>query len=461
MKVNYFSFKKHKEKYLITNELGYYHFLSTEDFNFFVHDQYENMSAGLISELKKKFFLYEEEDVFIERAIYPYRDNKSYLFSPTVLHIFVLTNACNMCCVYCQAQDSGSLKKGMMDQETAKKSVELALQSPSNYLSFEFQGGEPLLNFDMIRFIVEYTEEHCNDKKIDFSVVTNTLLLSDEMIAFFRVHKVSVSTSLDGDLRIHNYNRPQIVGGGTFEIVSGNIKKLHNSGVPVGAIQTTTKASLSSPKAIVDTYINLRLKSLFIRPLTPLGYAKEHWDTIGYTAEEFIYFYNEILDIILDYNMRGIHIVEGHAAIFLRKILSQYSDNYMELRSPCGASIGQMAYYYDGNIYTCDEGRMIAEMGIPEFRLGDVEAENYDELMESQVCKITCQASILESIPNCCDCVYHPYCGVCPVVNYALENNIYSREANNYKCKIYKGMLDAIFDRLDNTKIMEIFKSWI
>ena len=133
----------------------------------------------------------------------------------------------------------------------------------------------------------------------------------------------------------------------------------------------------------------------------------------------------------------------------------------MELRSPCGASIGQMAYYYDGNIYTCDEGRMIAEMGIPEFRLGDVEAENYDELMESQVCKITCQASILESIPNCCDCVYHPYCGVCPVVNYALENNIYSREANNYKCKIYKGMLDAIFDRLDNTKIMEIFKSWI
>ena len=43
---------------------------------------------------------------------------------------------------------------------------------------------------------------------------------------------------------------------------------------------------------------------------------------------------------------------EGHARIFLKKILMGYSENYMELRSPCGAGIGQMAYYYDGNIYT-------------------------------------------------------------------------------------------------------------
>ena len=120
-----------------------------------------------------------------------------------------------------------------------------------------------------------------------------------------------------------------------------------------------------------------------------------------------------------------------------------------------------MAYYYDGKIYTCDEGRMLAEMGLPDFCLGNTEM-TYDELMESNVCKITCQSSVLESLPECCDCVYHPYCGVCPVVNYAMEKNIYSREANGYKCSIYKGILDILFDYLENnSQALEIFRTWV
>lgn len=134
----------------------------------------------------------------------------------------------------------------------------------------------------------------------------------------------------------------------------------------------------------------------------------------------------------------------------------------MELRSPCGAAVGQMAYYYDGNIYTCDEGRMLAEMGKSEFKLGNVDYSNYDDLVDNDVCKITCQASVLEGLPGCSECVYMPYCGVCPVVNYAMEENIYSREINNYKCNIYKGMLDTIFELIDeNPSAMEVFEGWM
>ena len=201
---------------------------------------------------------------------------------------------------------------------------------------------------------------------------------------------------------------------------------------------------------------------MFIRPLTPLGYAKEHWGEIGYNPEEFIVFYREVLDEIIRLNISGNNIQEGHALIFLKKILCQAADNYMELRSPCGASVGQVAYYYDGNIYTCDEGRMLSEMGMTDFKLGSVFDSNYDELMDNDVCKLTCQASVLESIPGCAECVYMPYCGVCPVVNYASENNIYSREINNYKCKIYKGMLDIIFDLLDSNQDARIvFERWM
>ena len=63
------------------------------------------MDPMVVEDLKDRFFLYNsEESVFVEKAMEAYRGNKQYIFNGTCLHIFVLTNACNMCCVYCQAQ---------------------------------------------------------------------------------------------------------------------------------------------------------------------------------------------------------------------------------------------------------------------------------------------------------------------------------------------------------------------
>lgn len=428
MKINYFNFKPWKNKWLITNEQGRYAIVPNEEFQNLIHGRYEQISEEFLEELKRKYFIFDEnEDVFVERVKEPYREMKRYIFSATCLHIFVLTNQCNMCCVYCQAQDSAHTKKGKMTKEIAQKAVDIALQSPERRLDFEFQGGEPLVNFDIIRFIVEYADKYCNDKEIHYSVVTNTLLLNDEMIAYFKEHEISVSTSLDGNASVHNDNRPQINGEETFDIVKKNVKRLQDAQVSVGAIQTTTKKSLRYGKDIVDTYCNMGLHSLFLRPLTPLGYAREQWGEIGYTPEEFIEFYKRTLGYIIDKNKNGYYIQEGHACIFLAKILGGYAQNYMELRSPCGAAVGQMAYYYDGNIYTCDEGRMIAEMGDSTFCLGNVQEDDYDSLIDGRTCRVTCQASVLEGLPSCCDCVYHPYCGVCPVINLAMENNIYER----------------------------------
>lgn len=345
---------------------------------------------------------------------------------------------------------------------TAKAAVDIALQSPNEYLTFEFQGGEPLLNFETIKYIVEYSEQNKNHKQIQYSLVTNTLLLNEEMIQFFKKYDVSISTSLDGCKEVHNSNRPKIDGDGTYDYVSRNIKWLQSNDIQVGAIETTTKISLKNAEKIIETYHNLGLNHLFIRPLTPLGYAKEHWAEIGYEPEEFLKFYKQCILILLEHNRNGIRMSEGHARIFLKKILTGYSENYMELRSPCGAGIGQMAYYYDGNIYTCDEGRMVAEMGDQMFCLGNVNYSTYDDLMENRVCKVTCQASVLESLPGCCDCVYHPYCGVCPVISYASDNSIYTRESNVYRCKIYKGILDILFEiLLEEPGAEDILKAWI
>ena len=135
--------------------------------------------------------------------------------------------------------------------------------------------------------------------------------------------------------------------------------------------------------------------------------------------------------------------------------------NYMELRSPCGASIGQIAFYHDGRVFTCDEGRMLAEMGNDAFKLGTIE-NTYDELINSSVCKTACTASILETIPACCDCAYSPYCGTCPVINLAFDNDIFARTPRNYRCKVYEGMMTVLFEILERNdpQEIEILESW-
>lgn len=452
-----FNFKIFKNNILITNDLGRYDFLTIKQFEEFVNDELVPGSS-LYDRLKDNFFLYDTSlEHYIELIKPELRYGKSYLFSATSLHIFVVTNYCNSECIYCQAQSNSMNNCKMMNEETARASVDIALQSPQKELSFEFQGGEPLSNFSVIKYIIEYSEENKKDKIIHYSLVSNLSLLTDDMVLFFKEYNVSISTSLDGDRLLHNKNRPLSSGMNSYDLLQEKIEKLRINQIPFGAILTITKLSLTRHKEIIDEYLKLGLDSIFIRPLTPLGYALERWNEIGYSAENFKNFYRNSINYLMQVNSEQRYLKEGHASMFLLKILHGYGVNYMELRSPCGASVGQMAYYYDGKIFTCDEGRMLYEMGDSSFQLGDVATHDYDKLMNSKLCKSVCKYSIIESIPKCCDCVYQPYCGTCPVINYALEQDIVSKSNETFRCKIYKGMLDVIFELLlkhDNTDIL-------
>ncbi len=459
--INYFNFKEFGDKFLITNDLGRYSFVTPSELKSLIKDT-SSLSPDRYEELSSKAFIADSPLIdFSPNITDQMRNAKTYLYLATGLHIFVLTNRCNHACVYCQAS-AGITKDAFMSKETAEKAVDIALTSPNYHLSFEFQGGEPLLNFETLRHIVEYTENLNADKDILFSVVTNLSLISDEMISFFKEHNVSVSTSLDGPEELHDRNRPFSNGSGSYTKTIDGIKRLQDIGLCVGAIQTTTRYSLKYPEEIVDEYMSNGLKSVFIRPLTPLGAAGKIWNKIGYSADEFCEFYGKILDYIIQQNLMGKSISENHAAIFLTKIMHGYGTNYMELRSPCGAGFGQAAYYPDGDVFTCDEGRMLHETGDDSFRLGSVFENTYEEMMLSPTCRACAKASLLETIPGCCDCVYQPYCGVCPVINLALDRDITPNRPNNWRCKIYKGMLDKIFKILkqDDSASLSILNNW-
>ena len=448
-----------KNSYLITNYAGKYAFLTDKEFHAFCSNS--QIEKNKHTELKNKMFLSTaSSEQFMRDYSTAIRNYRNYLFSGTGLHIFVLTSECNLKCVYCQALTSACGNK--MTKEVAEKSVDLALQSPNKYLSFEFQGGEPLMNFEVLKHIVEYTNERSGDKIIEFNLVSNLTLLNDEMISFIKKHNIKISTSLDGPEKLQNRNRPYFSENG-YSVWKNRLKKLKaETGRPVGSIQTTTRNSLPYYKEIVDEYIANGFKRVFIRPLTPLGYAATRWGQIGYTPEEFLEFYKKAFSYILSLAKQGVEIAEGHACIFLDKIINQRAGNYTELTSPCGAALGQLAYNYDGNVYTCDEGRMLAEMGDHTFRVGNVNMK-YHELFDNPVCKTVTQASCLECLPQCESCVYSPYCGTCPVLNYYENKTPFLSSPNGYKCKIYKGILDIIFSILHSgcKEDIDTVYSWV
>ncbi|MCF8315083.1 MAG: His-Xaa-Ser system radical SAM maturase HxsB [Ignavibacteriales bacterium] len=459
-----FYFAEFEDDYLVTNLFKEYIFLKKGEFSQLISGEFTD--EKLLNVLTTKNFIYEGEDELIaEKYGIIYKEQNSFLFSATSLHIFAVTQNCNLNCVYCQVTSNMNTHKNtLMTKEIARKSVDIALESPSHFLAFEFQGGEPLLNFPVIKEIVNYAKKRNNKKKIEYRLVTNLTLMTDEILDFIEENKISISISLDGDEYIQNMNRPYKNGKGSFEKVIYWIEKIRNrKNIIISALPTITKESLSRIDELLETYISLGFKNIFIRSLSPFGSATANWDNIGYSASEFSLFYEKILDKIISYNTDEIVVTENYAAMVLEKILNKTAVNFMDLRSPCGAGIGQIAYNWDGNIYTCDEGRMLSVEGDQTFKIGNISEDNYQSCMQNENLEYVLSASVLDSVIECSDCVYSPICGICPVYNYKTQGKLFIPMTDDFRCNVFKGIYKSIYSKLksNDPETMKILLKWV
>jgi radical SAM protein with 4Fe4S-binding SPASM domain len=226
------------------------------------------------------------------------------------------------------------------------------------------------------------------------------------------------------------------------------------------ALVTVTKASMPLYKEIIDEYKDIGAGGIFLRFLQPIGIAEKSMRHLGYTAQEYVDFYGKALNYIIEINKNGTLFYENSTAIFLSKILTGRDPKFLDIRSPCGAGIGQITYNYNGAVYTCDEGRMLSVLGEESFRISSsVDQLSFDRLGESPVVKSCCTASCQDVMPGCSECAYKPYCGTCPVINHKLEGHIYKKSA--YLCGIRIGVLDTIFERLKNPESRDILYKWV
>lgn len=441
----------------LSNDIGESVWMSPEN--------YEHLRAGqplpdaLLSELSGKGFL--SHGMSLESYAQHYWERRQPLFGGPVLHGMVLTERCNHGCQYCHSSVVGMNRTDTdMSLKVAERSVDFALSTPSPGLTIEFQGGEPLANWDTLVHTVAYAQLKNRQAKKDlaFSLVTNLSLMTDDKLDFLLANRVQICTSLDGPAELHNKIRIlRQTSGNSHAYATTWLRKINDRYAEMGldpnlyraeALPTITRAALPYSKEIIDTYVDLGCRAIFLRVLDPFGFAAITHQNLGYSMEDFLSFYREALDYILELNRQGVQVMERLAAIMLSKIMAHYEPNYLDLRSPGGAVLGQLAYHPSGDIYSSDEGRMVAAMGDEVFKLGNVHESSYQDLVRSPKSRALILASTNDNLPGCTSCAYKPFCGQQPEYNYATQGSIHGRMLESTWCKKHMGIFDYLVERL-------------
>ena len=188
------------------------------------------ISEPVMVELHNLKLIAGEEDPNETRAedrpgIAPQKDD----FPVTGIDLF-LAQECNMRCVYCYGVGGEYAGGGLMSEETAFRAVDWLIVNSRNALKvgIGFFGGEPLLNFPVMKKVVSYARTKAAEKckQINFNIITNGSLLTDEIISFLEDEKIEILISFDGPPEYQNRQRPFKDGSGSYDRVHANIQKL-------------------------------------------------------------------------------------------------------------------------------------------------------------------------------------------------------------------------------------------
>ena len=453
-----------EKRHVITNMAGEYLVLPKEIIPKLVNKQLAE-SDPIYVDLRAKHFLVDDKTTIARELLaIKLRTKYEHLANFTILHIFVISLRCEHSCPYCQvSRQSDDKLKYDMSQEIANKSIDLALKSPSDLLKFEFQGGEPLLNFELIKYIVlETSKRNSNNKKISFVIATNLALINNEILEFCSLHKILISTSLDGPEDLHNKNRPR-PGKNSYQKAIQGIKQCRTKlgRENVSAMMTTTEASLSRSKEIIDEYLLQGFDGIFLRPLSPYGFAIKTKSYEAYSMEKWLQFYIDGIEYIIQLNKMGIAFREYYATTILTKIFTSIDPGYVDLMSPAGIGIGAIVYNYDGVVYPSDESRMLAEMGELKFQLGHVLKNTYEEIILSPALLDPLEESVALSVPMCDECAFESYCGADPVFHYGIYKDFVGRKPESEFCNRNMGIFKYLISKMESEKyVKNLFLNW-
>ena len=193
-------------------------------------------SSNILTRLMTLGYLKDEDSFRIEHPLTPYIHSIVDHYTSNV--IMQVTQNCNFSCRYCSfANQYGPIRNHAevnMTPEVARKTISFLKEksSHSKTINIHFYGGEPLLNYGVIKESILFSEKILEEKYIQFRIVTNLSFLTKPMLDFFIEHNVFLTVSLDGPREVHNkYRKFAYSGSGSFDKIYNNLKLIYEEDI--------------------------------------------------------------------------------------------------------------------------------------------------------------------------------------------------------------------------------------
>ena len=345
------------------------------------------------------------------------------------LHV---AHGCNLNCEYCFAGkgEYGGADKGLMSFEVGKKALDFLVANSGNRVNLEvdFFGGEPLMNWDVVKQLVEYGRslEKSNNKKFRFTLTTNGILLNDEILEFVNKEMGNIVLSIDGRKEINDKMRPFRGGQGSYDIIVPKFQKVAESRDQMNYYVrgTFTHNNLDFSKDVLHL-ADLGFKQISVEPVVAQP-------TDDYAIRE------EDLPILKEeYDKLAVEMIkrkkEGKAFNFFHFMIDLQGGPCVAKRlSGCGSGTEYLAVTPWGDLYPCHQF-----VGNEKFLMGNVDTGVVrDDIRDEFKC---CNVYAKD---KCKKCFAKFYCsGGCAANSYNFHGNI--NDAYDIGCELQRKRIEC------------------
>ncbi|MCX7749031.1 MAG: Cys-rich peptide radical SAM maturase CcpM [Clostridia bacterium] len=410
-------------------------------------DEGTDSDIKIIEKMKSDGFLSSNR---IQEVLHPIDEVLPY-YLDNRLHMITLqiTQQCNFRCEYCVYSgnyENRDHSNKAMDIETAKKGIDFLISHSreSKMVSIGFYGGEPLLEFDLIRDCINYAQEIGEGKMIDFSLTTNGTLLNDEIIEFFNKNNLNMTISLDGPSDIHNKNR-RFAGNnqGTFESIMTNLEKIKEKYPDYlkkvrFSVVLDPKSNFSCINEFFTTYETVKNSYSFFVSISDKYAKSENEESEDYLVkknyESFKHFLYKLGRLGKDY-VSPIVIQEFN---FIQKFLHDYRNPVRNLPSkghhsgPCVPGVQRLFVTVNGNLMPCERVSELSEM----MNIGHV-----DTGFNIEKCRQVLNVGKVNE-KSCKNCWIFRYCTVCAAAADNLDG--FSEEKKALECSRERFTIESL-----------------
>lgn len=395
-----------------------------------LHSTYNEMEiTEAIEEVNQ---LREDGQLFTQDIYQPFvekfKETRQTVVKALCLHI---AHDCNLACKYCFAEEGEYHgRRELMSFEVGKKALDFLVANSGNRVNLEvdFFGGEPLMNWNVVKQLVEYGRslEEKNNKRFRFTLTTNGVLLNDEIMEYLNKEMSNVVLSLDGRKEVNDNMRPFRTGKGSYDLIVPKFQKLAESRNQTDYYVrgTFTRDNLDFSED-VKHFADLGFKQMSIEPV-----VGPEEDPYSIREEDLPAIMEEYDKLALEYIKRE---KEGKGFNFFHFMidLNQGPCVYKRL-SGCGSGTEYLAVTPWGDFYPCHQF-----VGNEEFLMGNVS----DGIVREDLITKFSNCNVY-SKEKCKNCFARFYCsGGCAANSYNFHGTI--NDAYDIGCEMQKKRVEC------------------